>query len=260
MLDYSKEVTEILEELLHGIHKELSNNLIGVYLRGSLAYGDFKAETSDIDTLGVTKQTVSDVEFSQLWKFHKHIANLPNTYAQRIEIAYIDRKSIRKFQSGRKYPTLEQGECQNLEWSEHRENWILERWVVRECGKTLYGPNPRTLIDPIAPDEIIQAVCARLRDWAEWARDEDDPDWQLPRSHKVYVIETMCRALYTLENGGLSSKPQSVAWALENLSEPWRELVECSQQWREDSTRDLSVNPEIRRFVLWVASSKRCAT
>jgi hypothetical protein len=130
---------------------------------------------------------------------------------------------------------------------------------VREHGKTLYGPPPRTLIKPISLDEIIQAVCARLKDWVEWAQDENDPDWQLPKSHKAYVIETMCRALYTLENGALASKPHAVLWALQNLPPPWRELVEQSQKWRTDNRVDLSVNPDVRRFVLWVAASDRCA-
>jgi len=107
---------------------------------------------------------------------------------------------------------------------------------VRECGVTLLGPNPKTLIDPISSRELLQAVRSRLSDWADWAQQPDDPDWLLPRSHKAYVVETMCRALYTLEHGELSSKSQAVEWAVEALPEPWRSTVERSQKWRTDDT------------------------
>lgn len=252
------EVTAILEQLLQGVQQELAHNLIGVYLRGSLAYGDFSPDTSDLDILVVTERAINDAEFGRLLAFHQQLANLPNPYAKRMEVAYIDKEAVKEFRPRQRYPTLEQGEGENLKWSEHGQNWILERWALHEYGKALYGPPPRTLIRPISPAEIIQAVCARLKDWAEWAQDENDPDWQLPKSHKAYVIETMCRALYTLENGELASKPHAVIWALQNLSQPWRELVEQSQKWRTDNRLDLSVNPDVRRFVLWVASSNKC--
>jgi hypothetical protein len=82
----------------------------------------------------------------------------------------------------------------------------------------------------------------------------DDLDWRLPRSHKAYVVETMCRALYTLTCGTLTSKVQAVAWALETLPEPWLSTVKRSQTWRSDTTVDPAINPQVQQFVLWVAS------
>ena len=97
------------------------------------------------------------------------------------------------------------------------------------------------------------AVRERLQNWAEWASDSDDPEWRLPRSHKAYVVETMCRALYTLAQGGIVSKVQATAWACQALPEPWRTLVERSQSWRLDKTVDDSLIVPVRGFVLWSA-------
>src|SRR5207253_2908598 len=116
------------------------------------------------------------------------------------------------------------------------------------------GPDPKTLIDPISADEMRAAVRRRLRDWAEWAKDSNDPEWQLHRGHKAYVVETMCRALCTLATGELPTKPRAVAWALATLPEPWRATVERSQAWRTDNTLDPSLAPEVRSFVLWAAA------
>ncbi len=80
------------------------------------------------------------------------------------------------------------------------------------------------------------------------------PIGRCPGPHKAYVVETLCRALYTLARGQLLSKRRAVAWALETLPEPWRSTVERSQAWRTDDTVDPSIVPEVRRFVLWTAS------
>ena len=109
------------------------------------------------------------------------------------------------------------------------------------------------MIDPVSPDEIRAAVRARLKDWAAFANDPDDPEWQSHRGHKAYVVETMCRALCTLQTGELPGKPQAVEWGLQNLPEPWRATVERSKSWHNDPAADMSIIPEVRAFVLWAA-------
>jgi hypothetical protein len=251
-MNLPQEVAGMLDALLLGIREALRDNLVGVYLRGSLALGDFIPDTSDIDVLAVTERPINAAEFAILAALHAHLAPLPHPYANRLEIAYIDRAAVQRFESGLCHPSLGQGEA--LTWSEHRDNWILERWTVRECGVTLLGPDPRSLIDPIAADDLRTAVRTRLRDWADWANQPNDPDWLLPRDHKAYVVETMCRALYTLACNQLPSKPRAVAWALATLPEPWRSTVERSQAWRTNTTPDPAIVPEVMRFVGWAAS------
>jgi hypothetical protein len=247
------DVTGMLEALLAGLRDGLGENLVGVYLRGSLVLGGFIPATSDIDVLAVTERTLTAAEFTALVALHTYLAALPNPYANRMEMAYIDRASLRRFESGLCHPTLGQGET--LAWSEHRDNWILERWAVRMHGVALHGPDPRTLIDPIASDDLRAAVRVRLQDWVDWTDQPDDPDWLLPRSHKAYVVETMCRALYTLACGALCAKPHAVTWAMVTLPEPWRSTVERAQAWRTDTTLDLAIVPEVMRFVRWAASA-----
>jgi len=251
-MNLSKDVQEILNTLLSGVRKALEGNLIGVYLRGSLATSDFMPETSDLDILAVTDRPVNETEFASLVALHTHIADLSNLYADRIEIAYIDRGALRRFEPGFRHPTLGQGET--LVRTEHGANWILERWMVREHGIGLFGPDPTTLIDPVSSQDLRAAVHARLRDWADWANDPEDPDWKLGPGHKKYVVETMCRALYAIAFGELSNKRLAVAWALEALPEPWRTTVERSQIWHDDGVIDsATLVPEVKQFVLWAS-------
>ena len=245
-------INQLIAHLLTELPTQLPANLVGVYLRGSLATGDFRPESSDIDLLAVTYQRVNDAEFARLAELHQTIAASDHPFGTRLEIAYIDRDALRRYQPGQRFPTLGQGET--LVWAEHQSNWLLERWMVREQGIALVGPFPMTLIDPIPTAAIVDATRARLQDWAEWAYDINDPEWQWPRRHKFYVVETMCRALHTLATGAIQSKPQGVAWARQHLPAPWRALVTRSQAWQTDDTLDASLIAPVRDFVLWAAA------
>src|SRR5213593_4195557 len=203
------EVSEILAALIPGVQTALADNLVGVYLCGSLATGDF-IETSDIDFVVAIERPVSDAEVGALIEMHARLAALPNPYADRLEGAYIDRASLRRFEPGREFLTVE---CETpLRWKVHETSWLIERCGLRESGIALLGPDPRSLIDPISAEELRDAARQRVREWATWAADPHDPEWLPPRSHQAYVVETMCRALYTLAFGELVSKRKAVQW------------------------------------------------
>jgi predicted nucleotidyltransferase len=246
------DVVDMLNTLQAGAQEALGANLVALYLRGSLVTGDFDPEASDIDFFAVMERRLNEQEFSALATMHADFARLPNRYGDQLEGPYIDRQAARRFRPGERHPTVARNEP--LLWREHYANWAFERWTLRASGVTLFGPEPQTLIDHVSRDEILAAVRSNMTRWVEWINDPDDPEWLLPRGHKAYVIETMCRILYTLATGELVGKPQSVAWALKILSEPWRATVARSQVWRNDQTVDLSIAPEVRAFVRWTAA------
>ena len=247
-------IDDLLEHYLRGVQRSLETNLFGVYLRGSLAMGDV-LESSDIDLFVATERPVSEDETHNLFTFHAELAALAHPYATRLETAYIDRAALKRYEPGQRHLTLGQGE--ELKWSLHDTNWILERWTLRKHGVTLLGPDAKHLIAPVSAGDLRDAVRVRLGAWVEWANTPNDPDWRLPEHHKAYVVETMCRALYTLKRGEMTTKPKAVWWALTTLSEPWRSTVERSQVWRQREWLEGLTEPEInevRRFILWVAS------
>ena len=106
---------------------------MGLYLRGSLAVGDFDPETSDIDIVVVTQKPISAREFDALRGAHERFRELPNPYAKRLEGSYIGCKAIKDFDEDEHlHPAF--GTDSPLEWFNHRDNWIIEHHVVREFG------------------------------------------------------------------------------------------------------------------------------
>jgi hypothetical protein len=62
--------------------------------------------------------------------------------------------------------------------------------MLREHGVVLAGPPPRTLIDPVPPSELREAVLGILREW--WMRSRDAPP---------DLNETLACIRYTCEYG-----------------------------------------------------------
>jgi len=248
---YAPAVDEILAVLIPGVHVALGDNLVGVYLRGSLATGDF-IDTSDIDFFVATERPVSEAEADALIAMHARLAAMPNKYADRLERAYIDRAALWRFAPGRRFLTVE---CETpLRWKVHETSWLIERCGLRESGIAILGPDPRTLIDPISAEELRDAARQRVREWATWAADPHDPEWLPPRSHQAYVVETMCRALYTLALGELVSKRKAASWGVSVLPERWHGLVRKAVAGRADETPDETAIEGVLRFVQWVAA------
>lgn len=58
----SQEIEKIFTYLKDDFLQILQNNLIGIYIHGSIALNDFRKATSDIDMLVVTNDCPSDIE------------------------------------------------------------------------------------------------------------------------------------------------------------------------------------------------------
>ena len=55
-------INNVLSEWVRGVKRLLGENLIGLYLSGSLAYGDFVPERSDIDLQAVVQSPLTQDE------------------------------------------------------------------------------------------------------------------------------------------------------------------------------------------------------
>ncbi|MBA3600955.1 MAG: DUF4111 domain-containing protein [Acidobacteria bacterium] len=69
-----------------------------------------------------------------------------------------------------------------------------------------------------------------LNEW--WSPMLQNPAWINSDEYQAYAVLTMCRALFTIENGTIASKPVSARWALETLIERWKDLIEKASAWR----------------------------
>ena len=65
-----EDINHLLHTLVSTLQENLGDNLIGIYLFGSLVWGDFDYKTSGIDILVATKNDINPEAFSKLDKVH----------------------------------------------------------------------------------------------------------------------------------------------------------------------------------------------
>src|SRR4051812_17819623 len=129
-MEWPEGVGEILEALVAGVREALGDNLVGMYVKGSLATGDFDPETSDVDFFAVTERPLSEAEYERLRELHGRLAGSANRYGRELEGPYLYKEAARRYRPGERHPTAYRGE--EFGWSEHMANWLLERKMVRE--------------------------------------------------------------------------------------------------------------------------------
>ncbi len=243
------EVNEVLGLLLSDVKRILGEQFIGMYLYGSLSSGDFDPETSDIDFLVVTRDFLPEKTIAALEAMHKETWATSLKRAGELEGSYVPRALIRRHDpNGDPCPTVNEGK---FYLDKRGSDWIIQRHVVREYGLVVEGPDPRTLIDYVSPDDIRAAVLGVLHEW--WFPMLADPSWLREHGgrYHAFAVITMCRVLHGLETGTIASKPRTIRWAQTRLPARWTQLIETavavSRGDRQDGFLDEAL--EFIRFV-----------
>ena len=122
------------------------------------------------------------------------------------------------------FPNLERGVGERLKMVHYDETGVIHRWILRQYGVVLLGPPPQTLIDPVSPDDLRQAVRAILPGWAEGLL--ADPSYLQTHDYQCYVVLSACRILYTVRHGEVVPKVASTNWAQKSLPKRWKPLVD----------------------------------
>jgi hypothetical protein len=252
------EVNRAVERLRDGIAELLGDRLVGLYLHGSLALGDFYPPASDIDFHAATAGALDAPAVDRLTAMHAGF-KAEGGWPARLEGVYLPVAALRRHDpSGDPAPTV--GVDWDLRPGRPGPTWVLDRWVTREHGVVVAGPDPRELIDPIGPADLRAAVRATLLGfWAGTLDDGADTGWLRPRNYQAFAILTMCRALYVLERGAVVPKPEAAAWAMGHLSPPWPAQVERALAWRADEQVDDRHLPDTLRFVAHAVGLARAA-
>jgi hypothetical protein len=253
------EVNDLLAGLLDGVQSALGAEFVGMYLDGSLACGGFDSD-SDIDFVVITASEVAPALFPSLQAMHDRISALDSPWALQLEGSYIPRAAIRRYRPPDiLHPNIERGPGECLKIVGHDEDWIVHRHILRERGITLAGPDPRTLIDPVAPKELQNAMRTILRKW--WAGFLDDRSDRLRnRGYQSYAVLSMCRILYTLQTGSVASKRAASDWARQFLSAERTRLIDRAWDGRhhpglQAAPEDIAQTQDFIRETLNVASS-----
>lgn len=216
------ELNSVLRDFVDGVQTVLSNNLVGAYLQGSFAVGDFDLH-SDVDFIMVIEEELSHEEVHGLQGVHEHIYCFDIPWAQHLEGSYFPKKVLRNHtRLGGQLWYLDHG-SRSLIQSAHC-NTVLVRWVVREYGITLAGPSAAMLVDPIPVETLRKEIIATIHNWGQEIL--ANPDSFNNRFYQTFIVLNYCRMLHDLHRGFPGSKLEGAEWAKAHLDLSWTGLID----------------------------------
>lgn len=248
-------VEEILNKISENYNKILKENLVGIYIHGSLAFHCFRWNKSDIDFLVVIKQ---DLSLEEKMKMIQILLELePLAPPKGFEMSVILEKYCQKFI----YPTPFELHFSNYYLKNCRSN--LEQYcmkmkgtdkdlaahftVIKEIGYTLCGTDINTVFKDVPRADYLDSIKCDIRE----AQHEifDNP---------IYYILNLCRVCAYEKEKLILSKEQGGIWGLKKLPPVYTPVIEGALKNYTDD-REFQVDSMlIREFAEYMMKHGLC--
>lgn len=226
------ELREVLYTFVNEITAELTENLIGVYLVGSIATGDFDLD-SDIDFLVVTNTELTEKNIESLQEIQAKIYDIDCYPAKHLEGSYISIGDLNNWPKvGEKELYYFDNGSTTFEQSTHDNKWHV-RWILRERGITLTGQKPEQITQSIPRHELSNEIkTTMLEEMKAFENEINRPRcyWN-SRFGQSFAVLTYCRMLHTLHTGTVQSKKAGMKWARQFVEPKWVNIID--QAWKE---------------------------
>ncbi|OAB43725.1 aminoglycoside adenylyltransferase domain-containing protein [Paenibacillus glacialis] len=226
-----------LDKFVTSFKEELKENLLGIYLHGSLAMGCFNPKRSDIDFLVIVREKLTPVNNNRIANIALSLHDeMPNDRG--IEFSIILETYLISFV----YPTPFEFHYSDYHRDKYRadENYLCGGFededlasqivVAYQRGITLYGKPLSEICEPIDKQFYLASI---LNDVEGASRDIkiNPPAYLTP----MYLTLNLCRVLYFIKEGIVSSKREGGEWGAKELPLKYQGLVnECLIEYNGD--------------------------
>ena len=229
----AKDARYLLQETAGEFQKILKENLVGIYEHGSLSFGCFRWEASDIDFLAVVRRPLTlaekegmictllerrerapDKGFEMSVVLQEHLK--PFVYPTPFELHYSEGhlESVRKDLAG--YCAGMQGTDRDL---------AAHCTVVRAKGRTVVGEKIGDVFGEVPRSAYLDSILFDV----ESAEEEilENP---------VYTALNLCRVLAAAKENLVLSKAEGGRWGMNMPDGRWREFVRSALSAYENGT------------------------
>lgn len=208
---------ELLDDFILNSKNILYDNLIGIYLHGSLAMECYNEKKSDIDLLVVVK---NDVSKEMKRQYMDMVVTLNNKAPSKgIELSIVKEAVCKPFI----YPTPFE-----LHFSAAHLNWYLSDpedyiekmngtdkdlaahfTIIYHRGKTLYGKEIKSVFSEVSSEAYMDSIWLDVKNAKEEIIDDT-----------MYIVLNLCRVLAYKKERLILSKQEGGEWALHHLPDP----------------------------------------
>jgi predicted nucleotidyltransferase len=216
------ESQELLDKLVEYSCHIFENNLVGIYLHGSMAMGCFNGMKSDMDILVVVENAITDLQKKMFMDVI--VALNDNAPAKGIEMSLVKSEYCKNFV----YPTPFDlhFSTMHLNWYKSNSKDYIEKMngtdqdlaahfvITKNRGIVLYGKAISDVFGEIPAEAYLDSIKSDITD----SQDEiiDNP---------IYIILNLCRVLAYVKDRLVLSKNEGGEWGLKNIDDKYRGLI-----------------------------------
>ncbi len=217
----------LLDEIVEQSKQIFGEELIGIYLHGSMAMGCFHADKSDIDLILVIRDCITD---TQKLQFMNYIVDANKIAPGKgIELSIVKQKYCKPFV----YPTPFE-----LHFSNAHKQWFADNpadyiqkmngtdkdlaahfKVIKSYGIVLYGAKIDEIFADVPRKDYIDSI------WNDISGAKEEI-----LENPVYIILNLCRVAAFLKNDLVLSKKQGGEWAVKHLASKYHALISNALQ------------------------------
>jgi hypothetical protein len=237
------DINQLLAVWCDSIKNKCGDNLVGLYISGSLSYGDFVPGRSDIDLRVVLQNPLNKKELRWIEHLHKDLNKLHPGWKDRLECDYVPLELLKQrppliivrpwWGFHRFYPTAPAG-----------NEWIINQYFLCKYGLTMHGPEFSSLVPSIEPGEFRKASAMDL--FIEWEPKTRDHRWFANSHNQSFLVLNLCRILHTISGCEPGSKKVAAEWTKKYYPQ-WRDLIIEAEKW--EYGRKIKLQKTIFEFV-----------
>jgi len=210
-----QDIKETYLELLH-------NNLVGIYVHGSIAFNCFNWEKSDIDFIAVVRETIQDDIKNEIIKETLRINK--NAPQKGLEMSIVLKEYCMNF----KYPTPFDLHFSNMhiDWYKNSPQEYCQKMngvdkdlaahftVTKKAGIVLYGEPINNVFGEVPKEYYFDSIKHDIQN----AKNEVD-------NNPIYILLNLCRVLAYKKDCLILSKEQGGNWGLDKLDYKYNYLI-----------------------------------
>lgn len=152
-----KDLRSFLEVIKTQLPKLLGDVLFGVYIYGSLSYGDFEEYRSDVDIIVVIKRALNKKELEKLKSWYNSGLMQKSRWTKRVEMDYaVLGRLVSDKKYGAKTTRFAGGKLSNR--VNYEANNPITRINIKDCGIPLVGPSPKKFVPEISDELLFRAL------------------------------------------------------------------------------------------------------
>ena len=226
--DCEPPVAAFLQRVVDELRDDLGDELVGVYLHGSLALGSYYPPKSDLDLLVLVRRALDVAERERASRLFVRLSEDRPTLGD-VEVSFVTEHAARTFEHPMPFEVHygcswnDRIAAGDVDYAENRRDPDLAAHVssVRESGVALAGPPPPEVFAPVPQADFLDSILGDL----EWIC-EDENILESP----YYGVLNACRVLMVLADRGrrVPSKEEGALWALENLPEEHHAVIRAA--------------------------------